>query len=234
MKQAFDTAAAQLSDQEDGKKRLGVHRTLATGTNDEDKLPWGLYVREQDEATLNWVLPDPFAPPEGLDFRTEVRLNSKDANKILVEELFAGMAPVSRRCAMEWEDYQAPDGETAFNDLQDAIYKRFPSVLGIHIRDLFSEDGMENGRSRLAYMNKNLPHLCPTGGQPGTGRPLEGADGATSFSGSSATLDTGGLPKGPACPAGIETRTTGLLRLPAATDRHPLYSAGQPNKEFFS
>ncbi|MCB0565202.1 MAG: CHAT domain-containing protein [Lewinellaceae bacterium] len=151
---AFDTACAHLSDQEEGRQRLGIYRTLVKGNKEKGgKFPWGLYVRKEDEALLsNWKLPDPFTPPEGLDYHTEVELGEFEVNKQLVEELFAGMAKVNAQCAREWEAYQSGGG-VSFKNLQLAIWERLPSIVSGHIRDLFTPAEKEKGRRRLIYTN---------------------------------------------------------------------------------
>lgn len=151
LREAFDTAKSQLSDQAGGKQSLALYRTPVAGDQVEKQgFPWGLYVREADEALLDWTLPDPFVEPPDQDFHSEVEVT--EVNKVLVEGLFAEMAKVHRRCALDWEDYQSGK-EVTFSDLTMTIFNRLPSVLSKHIRTLFAPAEKEKGRRRLLYMN---------------------------------------------------------------------------------
>ena len=153
IQQSFESASARIADKIGNGDRPAIYRSLSLRGDSTPPFPWGLYVKKEDESAMEWQLPEPFQIPDNMDFYSEVPLSRKDANKLLVKHLFAGMATANRRCANDWEDYNDPNGEVTFNDLQDTIYKRFPSILGVHIRDLFSEDGQEKGRVRLQYMN---------------------------------------------------------------------------------
>jgi hypothetical protein len=118
-----------------------------------NRFTWKLYA--QNDADLGWKIPDPYLPPENLDYTTEVELTSQDANKTFLELTFQGMARLSKKYQAIWEDYKDPNvQETNMLDLQEAIYKSFPSLLAVQIRDLFTENAKRKGRLRLQKINE--------------------------------------------------------------------------------
>lgn len=151
---AYVAACARLSDEEGGSNRIGIYRVPPGVENDDEAeagFPWGLYVREEDEDMLDWTMPDPYRPLADLDYQTEVTLSTRHENKRLLEAIYAGMARENKRCALEWEDYQ--EEKISLSKLQKDVYERLPSLLGVHVRALFTKHGIEKGRTRLELIN---------------------------------------------------------------------------------
>ena len=64
------------------------------------------------------------------------------------------MAKYNKKCQILWEGYKDPnDFDISSYDLQEAIYNRFPSILSIQIRDLFTSNSKQKGRLRLKDLN---------------------------------------------------------------------------------
>lgn len=149
IRESFETAKAQISERYPDLAFVFRGQGL-DGTPEED-LPWGLYA--QDDADLDWAIPDPFAVPENLDYFTEVELINPDTNKAFIEAVFEGMSTLNRKYRFLWEDYLDQEaGDTKIYDLQEAIYNRFPSLLSVQIRDLFTENAKRKGRLRLTEL----------------------------------------------------------------------------------
>jgi hypothetical protein len=151
IKDAFKHASARVK--EDDPALEIVFRDEVALSASGSAFPWGLYA--QNDANMDWKFPNPFEIPEGLDFFTEVELTRPDINKKFIELVFEGMAKLNRKCRFLWEDYQDTDSnDTNLYDLQEAIYNHFPSILGVQIRDLFTEDAKRSGRLRLTELNE--------------------------------------------------------------------------------
>lgn len=149
IRESFDQAAARM--REDYPELDVAFRGL--GFKKGHEFPWGLYAR--DNADLNWKIPDPYRAPENLDYFTEVELANPNANKAFIELVFESMTRLNNKCRLLWEDYQNPNSEdTNTYDLQEAIYNHFPSILSIHIRDLFTENARRKGRLRLKVFSE--------------------------------------------------------------------------------
>lgn len=149
IRESFETAKAQIGERYPDIDF--VFRGQGLEADPDTELPWGLYA--QSDAELDWAIPDPFAVPENLDYFTEVELINPDTNKVFIEAVFEGMAKLNRKYRFLWEDYlDQESGDTKIYDLQEAIYNRFPSLLSVQIRDLFTENAKRKGRLRLTEL----------------------------------------------------------------------------------
>jgi hypothetical protein len=149
IRESFESAKAQLNERYPDIDLVFRGQGLEADT--EEKLPWGLFA--QQDADLDWAIPDPFAIPEDLDYFTEVELINPDTNKAFIESVFEGMAKLNRKYRFLWEDYlDEASGDTKIYDLQESIYNRFPSLLSVQIRDLFTENAKRKGRLRLTEL----------------------------------------------------------------------------------
>ncbi len=149
IRESFETAKAQIGERYPDIDF--VFRGQGLEADLDTELPWGLYA--QSDAELDWAIPDPFAVPENLDYFTEVELINPDTNKVFIEAVFEGMAKLNRKYRFLWEDYlDQESGDTKIYDLQEAIYNRFPSLLSVQIRDLFTENAKRKGRLRLTEL----------------------------------------------------------------------------------
>lgn len=148
IREAFDTTKARLKED---KPDLDIVFRDLSGSEKLDEVaefPWGLFCTE--DADLLWKIPAPYEIPEDLDYVLEVELAGQEINKVLLESTFEGMANFNKKCRFLWEDYQDPDSDdTSVYDLQQEIYTRFPSILSMQIRDLFTENAKQKGRLRL-------------------------------------------------------------------------------------
>jgi len=151
IQESFNTAKSKI--QNDQPQLEIVQRGLVLRPSDPEQLPWGLFA--EDSADLDWTLPDPFEVPTDINFHQEVSLNNNQVNKKLVEEIFQGLIPLKSRHRRLWEEYSDPEeDEVNLIDLQEVIYKHFPSILSIQIRDLFTDSVMAEGRKRLREINE--------------------------------------------------------------------------------
>lgn len=118
------------------------------GQKVKQEFPWALYLAEGSDGS--WSIPDPYEAPVDLDYHAAVPLDNPETNKKLVELTFEGMAAFSNKNQFLWTDYQDESStETTIYELRQAIYNAFPSLLSVHIQDVFTDDATRKGRLRL-------------------------------------------------------------------------------------
>ncbi|MEZ4774594.1 MAG: CHAT domain-containing protein [Bacteroidia bacterium] len=152
VRNAFNQAVAFLETKYGNARAAGIFRSADWSESDENNetIPWGLYIHPEAESVLEWKLPDhkKVALPEG--FGASVRQNHK-VNEYIVTVLEA-MAAYNKALYREMEDeFGDPRDPREFPEL---IIKNFPWPIGAQLRILVANSDMMNapGLSRLRQL----------------------------------------------------------------------------------
>jgi len=117
---------------------VGIYRGLALHTPDQEKevLPWGLYVKKDKDAALDWKLPRKSAASfivrgAGRKYEPNRAMNQK-----LIETIANAIMPYSETINDMVESARRSGREPRLRDLRAAVVDAFPTPIGTHLRKL--------------------------------------------------------------------------------------------------
>ncbi len=117
---------------------VGIYRgiSLHTSEPENDVLPWGLYVKKDKDAALDWKLPRKSASSfiirdAGRKYEPNNAMNQK-----LIETIANAIAPYSETINDMVESARRSGREPRLRDLRAAVVDAFPTPIGTHLRKL--------------------------------------------------------------------------------------------------
>jgi hypothetical protein len=123
-----------------------IFRGIKIKVEDTDSLPWGLYVNQGKEATLNWKLPRESAGSfivrgAGMKYQPGTTMNQK-----LIETIANSISPYSFKIKAMMEDARSKGREPKIRDLRVAVIDSFPTPIGMHLRKLLISEDISTDR----------------------------------------------------------------------------------------
>ncbi|NUO01331.1 MAG: CHAT domain-containing protein, partial [Saprospiraceae bacterium] len=117
---------------------VGIYRGISLHTPDQEKetLPWGLYVKKDKDAALDWKLPRKSASSfivRGAGRKYEA---NRAMNQRLIETIANAIAPYSEIINDMVESARRSGREPRLRDLRAAVVDAFPTPIGTHLRKL--------------------------------------------------------------------------------------------------
>ena len=117
---------------------VGIYRGISLHTADQatEALPWGLYVKKDKDAALEWSLPRKSATSfivrgAGRKYEANSAMNQK-----LIETIANAIEPYSETIHDMVENARRSGREPRLRDLRAAVVDAFPTPIGTHLRKL--------------------------------------------------------------------------------------------------
>jgi hypothetical protein len=148
IKDAFDSAQARLEAPEG--EEVHFFRGIAIDLEEKHSNAWGLFYN--DEADLNWALPQVEAYDADKDFTSPVPLSGAGYNELVIKGLVEGLIKYGERQEIQqlaelWKGHLDEEAPTVINDLLPVLSKLLPSPVSVYLNDLIQET--TEGRERL-------------------------------------------------------------------------------------
>lgn len=129
-------------------ENIGIYRGQGLEVPEADeRLPWGLYVREENNASLSWKLPRQAAASlivRGAGYRYQ----TGTVNQKIIETLANAIAPYSEPVKDLIENARRRNRAPKVRDLRVAVIDSFPTPLGTHLRKLLLSEEISTERLR--------------------------------------------------------------------------------------
>lgn len=138
---AFNQAIAFLQTKYGSDQSAQIFRSIFLEEDIEsDEIPWGLYLNEEKENALSWVLPThkEVALPEGLGQSIKEKYKVNEYLVTVLEAMAKHHKPLYREMEDEWGDPRDP------REYPELIIKNFPWPIGSQLRILVANSDMMN------------------------------------------------------------------------------------------
>lgn len=146
LEEAFKLAAADYLLKKG--EAVGIYRGIgAKETDQEDEtLPWGLYIQPDQEEVLQWKLPvesQSSVIVRGGEFRYQ---GSRSINQKLIETIANATMPYAEDVRSLIEEARAKERAPKIRDLRVAVIDSFPTPIGTHLRKLLLSEEISTTR----------------------------------------------------------------------------------------
>lgn len=129
-------------------ENVGIYRGQGIDRPEGDEnLPWGLYVKEEEAASLGWKIPRESATSlivRGAGYRYQ----AETVNQKIIETLANAIAPYSDTVRDLTENAKRRGRAPKIRDLRVAVIDSFPTPLGTHLRKLILSEEISTERLR--------------------------------------------------------------------------------------
>jgi len=134
LEEAFKLAAADYFLK--AGEAVGIYRGIGSQVEEEERLPWGLYIQEDQESVLQWKLPiesqaSIIVRGGGYSYQ-----GSRSINQKLIETIANATMPYAEDVRSLIEEARAKQREPKIRDLRVAVIDSFPTPIGTHLRKL--------------------------------------------------------------------------------------------------
>lgn len=144
LEEAFKLAAADYFLK--AGEAVGIYRGIGPQVEKEDRLPWGLYIQEDQESVLQWKLPiesqaSIIVRGGGYSYQ-----GSRSINQKLIETIANATMPYAEDVRSLIEEARAKQREPKIRDLRVAVIDSFPTPIGTHLRKLLLSEEISTVR----------------------------------------------------------------------------------------